>query len=559
MDLSQNNLPDIINSNIKYGHNEGIISKSILTDQILEEDGHIIIVIKFYRFESNEDEHQYLRTAEIVRQFSFVDVNGFTSNFLEEKNSHDKNNYSLYCLNKLYESIAHQNFVKFSEISSILTESLIKLLSTENLFTFYFGFLSQDKEDYEDSLILLDLLSKIKMTNNTLFNNCLAYVGDNNISKFEFKEEFQISENIFSELMFFIDNTYANMKQFYNQFETIENQKEKFFKLYTVIYNNNLITNAEHLKIITNIFDLIFLYFKSRARWKCLIKAKEEILKLNENIRKKSSKNECEEHPLNNNITEISKHEESFLDLDFLKSIHTNNYSNKNVQIKTKDKTDNQIQSNFNNISITSQNVASFRDYFGDEQEKVSFNINKTTKNNNKKINSSKNMKKKSMESLLSNLILKELQNNLTNTFKSVFSRLTIKHNLCSCDTQIEEENRKYFKKKLSESRIAYNQITSEYKAMATLQAKIDFDGLSRIGKKSDNKTFDLEYEKNKREVHLNFDNKILPDNIPNCSPSKTENGVLEKNKQIQQQIQPKIKQRLIDKFDNMDNVEHMF
>ena len=84
----------------------------MLTNEIIEEAGHVIIQLKFYRFISEADNTKSQREIEIIRTISFVDIAGFSDDFLQLVKSNriitvkeDPKNYSMYCF---------KNFIYFS-------------------------------------------------------------------------------------------------------------------------------------------------------------------------------------------------------------------------------------------------------------------------------------------------------------------------------------------------------------------------------------------------------------------------------------------------------------
>ena len=60
-----------------------MFSSSMLTNEIIEEAGHVIIQLKFYRFISEADNTKSQREIEIIRTISFVDIAGFSDDFLQ--------------------------------------------------------------------------------------------------------------------------------------------------------------------------------------------------------------------------------------------------------------------------------------------------------------------------------------------------------------------------------------------------------------------------------------------------------------------------------------------
>ena len=152
----------------------------MLTNEIIEEAGHVIIQLKFYRFISEADNTKSQREIEIIRTISFVDIAGFSDDFLQLVKSNriitvkeDPKNYSMYCFKNFIESIANKDLIKFSDISSTLTDILTEIFTVQNMFTFFFGFISEYKQDVLKSQLTLDLLNKCKLFNNNVFYHYL--------------------------------------------------------------------------------------------------------------------------------------------------------------------------------------------------------------------------------------------------------------------------------------------------------------------------------------------------------------------------------------------------
>ena len=174
-------------------------------------------MLKFYKFATEADESKSQREIEIVRTFSFVDIEGFSSDFIDlvESNKvvtakNNPKNYSMFCFKRFIESIANRDLIKFSEISSTLTDVLTEIFTIQNLFTFIFGFVSEHKQDLVKSKLTLDILNKCKLINNSVFYLYLQKmdISVSQLGNIATKEEFQILDLIFSELLFFIEKTF---------------------------------------------------------------------------------------------------------------------------------------------------------------------------------------------------------------------------------------------------------------------------------------------------------------------------------------------------------------
>ena len=150
------------------------------------------------------------------------------------------------------------------------------------------------------------------------------------------KEEFQILDLIFSELLFYIEKTFKKLDSFYKEIKDL-NQQSKFYYLYNWLTNNHY--SYDNNSKISDIFDYVFVYFKTKARWRSLLKAKNEILKLTESL-----KNEMKEQPIQvlptDNVSNISIKDElqnlkvKIEDNNFNQQIISlcNQFSNENVK-----------------------------------------------------------------------------------------------------------------------------------------------------------------------------------------------------------------------------------
>ena len=219
----------------------------MLTNEIIEEAGHVIIQLKFYRFISEADNTKSQREIEIIRTISFVDIAGISDDFLQLVKSNriitvkeDPKNYSMYCFKNFIESIANKDLIKFSDISSTLTDILTEIFTVQNMFTFFFGFISEYKQDVLKSQLTLDLLNKCKLFNNNVFYHYLQEmeISISQLGNRAVKEEFQILDLIFSELLFYIEKTFKKLDSFYKEIKDL-NQQSKFYYLYNWLTNNH--------------------------------------------------------------------------------------------------------------------------------------------------------------------------------------------------------------------------------------------------------------------------------------------------------------------------------
>ena len=482
---SKNSIIDNINSHVKTGHKNGMFSSSIITNEILEEAGHVIIRLKFYKFATEADESKSQREIEIVRTFSFVDIEGFSSDFIDlvESNKvvtakNNPKNYSMFCFKRFIESIANRDLIKFSEISSTLTDVLTEIFTIQNLFTFIFGFVSEYKQDLVKSKLTLDILNKCKLINNSVFYLYLQKmdISVSQLGNIATKEEFQILDLIFSELLFFIEKTFRPLDSFYKDIKDMD-QQNKFHYLKSWLKRNKFPFDTH--KAIIEILEYVFTYFKTRARWKCLLKAKNDILKLTERLNNTSEiiKNDLiNKFNNNNNVSAISSGS----------SINIKDISFSNIINNSKDLFENEISLSMNN-EVPKESSSNM--------ENISNNFLQKTKNKALGIT-----KRKSMETSFSQKIFKNLQKSIKETFKGIYYRFTEEEKCISCGSVQKNKTPK----------ISNEKLINEYKTLRVLQTKIGQDQISAIAKEEHESLSEINSEDIKLHLHFNNSNIVL-------------------------------------------------
>lgn len=258
-----------------------------------------IISLKFFKFLTDEDEYKEKREVEIIRTVTFIDIEGFNSSFtdilLNNKQVsclNDPKHYSLINFKLLLEAIATHDIKKYGQIKSVLTSLIIEVLKISNSTFFLFGFIEQNDKSVLESTVTLDILSKfMKMSPNFFFeilnDTCqsnLKNEGNENLD-----EEFHIIDTIFSEIIFFIENTKKEVifnRNFYYKLKDLS-QREKFEILSDHL--NKLNFDLQN-SVIFPIFNSVILFFGNRSKWKKLRIAHEEILKINSNYKENSVK-----------------------------------------------------------------------------------------------------------------------------------------------------------------------------------------------------------------------------------------------------------------------------
>ena len=335
---------EVINQIIRDG-TKSSVNNSTYSESALD-DGHFIISLKFFNFVSEADIYKEQREVEIIRTISFIDIEGFDSSFTDIllNNQHvsvktNPKNYTLLNLKNLIEAISAQDLEKYSQVNSILCSLIIEIMRIQNSTYFFFGFIDQNDYSLLESTVSLEIMNKFKNVNPDYFfefvqdmNIDISNMNDNN----NLKEEFYSVENIFSEIIFYVEKTHhkhcknKNLvkveklfdKDFYNSIKDLT-QVEKYANLKNhLIIKNFILDSNPQLK---NIYDSVEAFFNNRSKWKNLSIARDEILKMNFNYKEAESVRESKNITSNNNINFLlSKEEPSSNETDDLKSILRN-------------------------------------------------------------------------------------------------------------------------------------------------------------------------------------------------------------------------------------------
>jgi len=192
---------DVINQ-IIYDGARNSETNSINSD-CSNEDEHFIIILKFFKFVTDKDINKEQREVEIIRTVSFVDIEGFTQTFTEDllnKNEYLTNNspnYTLLQFKNLIESIASQDFNKYSQVNSIISTLLTDIFKIQNTTYFFFGFINQNDGSIIESNVTLEIMNKFK---NIYPDTFFDVVQDLNLDiineENNLKEEYHVIENI---------------------------------------------------------------------------------------------------------------------------------------------------------------------------------------------------------------------------------------------------------------------------------------------------------------------------------------------------------------------------
>ena len=197
-----------------------------------DNEGHMILKIKFFKFITNNDLSKSQRQIEIIRTFSYIDIkDDEEDNYIKNSAGNNKIN-SIFYFKKLIQSITNYDLNKFVEISSNLTDILRDIFSVPNLYSFVFGLINEYKDDLDKSLKTLNLLNTCKNIDHNKFYNKLENMNLT-ISRIEnkaLKQDFQILNIIFGEMIYYLEKTYKKLDEYLTEVKDIE-LKEKFFYL----------------------------------------------------------------------------------------------------------------------------------------------------------------------------------------------------------------------------------------------------------------------------------------------------------------------------------------
>lgn len=450
---------------------------------MIEGNGILIIRLKFFRFLNNNNSVSE-KQIEIIRTFSFVNIEDELDILnIDEKKELTSNTFKLF--NVFVESMIQKDLIKFTGLYSCLTSILTEIFSTKNLFSIIFGFIKENSKT--ESKIILDILNQCKKISNNEFYNYLQEfdLSSNELGNFPLKSDYQIIEVIFSELLFFVEKSFKKLNSFFEEIKDFK-QKEKFTFLKTWLEKNNF--SFEKNKEIENIFTNTFNYFKSRSRWKCLIRAKIEILKINENLKATMKSNSCSKKiDLQQNNT-IQKEQQSIMskDSDFF-------FLNKQM----------------NNSKLQNEEMNNFSDNFDDEINLDDIKI-KSKKNeksfSSQQFNPTKGemmTQRKSIESSFTQYVFKNLNKNLQNIFVSIYKRFTAEKGCLTCESVKSDFHLKSFD---------YTQLASQYMSLKNFQKKIEMENISEIGSKQVDESInihfypdDYNYDNNKKKTVKNI------------------------------------------------------
>ena len=533
-----------INQHIKKLELKGKLnSKSLKVNSNSEEnEGHMILKIKFFKFLTNNDLSKSQRQIEVIRTFSYIDIKDDEEDNYMAKSTGNKLQ-SVFFFKKMIQSITNYDLDKFTEISSNLTDILRDIFSIPNLYSFIFGLVNEYQDDLDKSLKTLNLLNTCKNIDHDKFYMKL-YQMNLSISRIEnkaLKQDFQILNLIFGEMIYYLEKTFIKLDTYLTEVKDIE-LKDKFFylKQWLIRYGYDFQKNQRFVIVLENTLG----YIKNRAQWMQLMKAKNMIMKLTEEIKnternysinvdnintKYKFKRNNEVYYLNNktyNKIEVNNNnilknkilaedsdQKIFQDLDNeinTKKIKNNNNTNNNKKIitsKNEIKNPKIPQKTNKNEKSSTFGLSDFSCFDTKKQKKTDiFNMN------------SRSIGEfptgaKSIEASFTQKLLKGLQGNFRHLFTDIYARFTKEEDSGCFICRNDYPATKNYK-------LNCQKWVNEYKSLSQLETGINMDKISMIYNGSNkNKNNSSYYDKDEEiKIHFLDEEKSIKNNQKNES-----------------------------------------
>ena len=505
-------------------------------------EGHIILKIKFFKFLTNNDLSKSQRQIEVIRTFSYIDIKDDEEDAYVSKSASNNKSQSIYFFKKMIQSITNYDLDKFTEISSNLTDILRDMFSVPNLYSFIFGLVNEYRDDIDQTLRTLNLLNICKNIDNDKFYMKL-YQMNLSISRLEnkaLKQDFQILNLIFGEIIYFLEKTFQKLDDFYTESKDIE-LKEKFFYLKQWLIKNryDFQKNQTFCIILENTLG----YINNRAQWMQLMKAKNMVMKLTEGLKMVESNNSINRNNIttkykmikNNNNEFYSINSKTFNKMELNNITNNNNsnlmYKNKISSIDSDQKIfqdlDNEIKTQKIKPKNKPKEIPNNNNYIKIEQKKEnkSKNINpKKDKSSTfglsdfscfdskkqKKLDILNNMNSrsigefptgaKSIEASFTQKLFKGLQGNFRHLFSDLYFRFTKEEESGCIVCRNDIPNTKNYK-------LNCDKWVNEYKSLSQLETGINMDKISMIytgSNKNKNNNTSSFYDKDE-EIKIHF------------------------------------------------------
>jgi hypothetical protein len=547
---------DIINQHIKKSEfKDKEKSRSTNANNIIYNteinEGHIILKIKFFKFLTNNDLSKSQRQIEVIRTFSYIDIKDDEEDAYVSKSASNNKSQSIYFFKKMIQSITNYDLDKFTEISSNLTDILRDMFSVPNLYSFIFGLVNEYRDDIDQALRTLNLLNICKNIDNDKFYMKL-YQMNLSISRLEnkaLKQDFQILNLIFGEIIYFLEKTFQKLDDFYTESKDIE-LKEKFFYLKQWLIKNryDFQKNQTFCIILENTLG----YINNRAQWMQLMKAKNMVMKLTEGLKMVDSNNSINRNNITTKYKMIKNNNNEFYSINSktFNKMELNNITNNNSNLMYKNKIssidsdqkifqdlDNEIKTQKIKPKNKPKEIPNNNNYIKIElkKENKSKNINpKKDKSSTfglsdfscfdskkqKKLDILNNMNSrsigefptgaKSIEASFTQKLFKGLQGNFRHLFSDIYFRFTKEEESGCIVCRNDIPNTKNYK-------LNCDKWVNEYKSLSQLETGINMDKISMIytgSNKNKNNNTSSFYDKDEEiKIHFLDDDKSIKHN----------------------------------------------
>ena len=535
-----------INQHIKKLELKGKLnSKSLKMNSNSEEnEGHMILKIKFFKFLTNNDLSKSQRQIEVIRTFSYIDIKDDEEDYYIAKSTGNKLQ-SVFFFKKMIQSITNYDLDKFTEISSNLTDILRDIFSIPNLYSFIFGLVNEYQDDLDKSLKTLNLLNTCKNIDHDKFYMKL-YQMNLSISRIEnkaLKQDFQILNLIFGEMIYYLEKTFIKLDTYLTEVKDIE-LKDKFFylKQWLIRYGYDFQKNQRFVIVLENTLG----YIKNRAQWMQLMKAKNMIMKLTEEIKNTERNYSININNINTKYKFKRNNEFYYLNNKTYNKIEVNNNNIlKNNKILTEDSDqkifqdlDNEINikkiKNNNNITNTNKKIITSKNEIKNPKNPQKANKNEKsstfglsdfscfdTKKQKKTDIFNMNSRSigefptgaKSIEASFTQKLLKGLQGNFRHLFTDIYARFTKEEDSGCFICRNDYPATKNYK-------LNCQKWVNEYKSLSQLETGINMDKISMIYNGSNkNKNNSSYYDKDEEiKIHFLDEEKSIKNNLKNQS-----------------------------------------
>jgi hypothetical protein len=519
-------------------------SKSLKINSNSEEnEGHMILKIKFFKFLTNNDLSKSQRQIEVIRTFSYIDIKDDEEDNYMAKSTGNKLQ-SVFFFKKMIQSITNYDLDKFTEISSNLTDILRDIFSIPNLYSFIFGLVNEYQDDLDKSLKTLNLLNTCKNIDHDKFYMKL-YQMNLSISRIEnkaLKQDFQILNLIFGEMIYYLEKTFIKLDTYLTEVKDIE-LKDKFFylKQWLIRYGYDFQKNQKFVIVLENTLG----YIKNRAQWMQLMKAKNMIMKLTEEIKNTERNYSININNINTKYKFKRNNEVYYLNNKTYNKIEVNNNNILKNKILSEDSDqkifqdlDNEINikkiKNNNNITNTNKKTITSKNEI--KNPKIPQKTTKNEKSSTFGLSDfscfdTKKQKKtdifnmnsrsigefptgaKSIEASFTQKLLKGLQGNFRHLFTDIYARFTKEEDSGCFICRNDYPATKNYK-------LNCQKWVNEYKSLSQLETGINMDKISMIYNGSNkNKNNSSYYDKDEEiKIHFLDEEKSIKNNQKNES-----------------------------------------